>query len=89
MNVPAADRWEISIARVFFGGPELDPFLELPVGLLGEGEGDEGGGLDSLGQKTHGALRQDLCLPGARAGPFIDVLKDRGRSGRWLRAAGE
>jgi len=53
----AADRGEISIARVFFGGPELDPFLELPGGLLGEGEGDEGGGLDSFGEKAHGTLR--------------------------------
>ncbi|HEX9723980.1 MAG TPA: hypothetical protein VGC53_06820 [Vicinamibacteria bacterium] len=36
------------------------------VGLLGEGEGDERGGLDSFGEKAHGALSQDLGLTGAR-----------------------
>jgi len=75
MNMPRPTGG-VSIARVFFGSPELDPFLELPGGLLGEGEGDEGGGVDSFSEKTHGALGKDLRLSGACAGPFIDVLED-------------
>ena len=48
--------------------------LRHPLGLLGEGEGDERGGLDSFGEKAHGALSQDLGLTGACAG---DDLEDR------------
>jgi len=38
-------------------------FLRHAVGLPGKGEGDERGGLDSFGEKAHGALRQDTCFP--------------------------
>jgi hypothetical protein len=74
----AADRGEVSIARVSFGARSSILSLSSPAAFSVKVKAmREAGSTPSVKRRTARWARTSV-FSGARAGPFIDVLEDRG-----------